>query len=406
MKKVDVIMNESLKSIIGPSQTIKRIIKNKEFFYENGYEINVYTADDLSASAVGEIKKKQNKLVKKVLAITRWLALHSKLYGRIRLNIMFNSSKPLLEYYMSKNNHPDIMVFHSLFDCYDYLVHYQPNDSQEKICLFTHSDGFVYNMLLSYFPRLKGTSVEAKMEEMTQYVMNKIAVKPCIARIEETNLLNQYKQLTGKTCLVINGIDDLELTQLEDIEKIRKQNYNKKYRFVCTGSINGRKGQGLIIEALHETDKEILNEISVTFIGDGPERITLEDKVEEYGLQSVVRFTGPVPNTEVYRYLAEGNIGILMSAMEGLPISLIECIRSGLPLVSTNVSGIPELIDQGKNGVLLNCNKEDLKDLFTKLDAYDWAEMGKASRKKFVESYTFVRMRADYLNMLKKASTE
>lgn len=403
MKQVDIIMNESLKSIIGPAQTIKRIIRNKDFFRENGFEINVYTADDIASSAIETIKKKPNKLVKKLLEITRWLALHSKLYGRIRLNMMFKSSKPLLDYYMHQNSHPDIMVFHSLFDCYDYLAHYQQEGAKEKISLFTHSDGFVYDMLLSYFPCLRGSDMETKMEEMTQYVMDRISVKPCIARIEERNLLDQYKQLEGKTCLVINGIDDLEPSQIKEIDEIRNNCYERKFRFVCAGSINGRKGQGLIIEALHETDEKIRKNISVTFIGDGPEKITLEDKVEEYGLQDVVHFTGAVPNVDVYKYLAEGNIGILMSAMEGLPIGLIECLRSGLPLVSTNVSGIPELIDQGKNGVLLNCNKEELKDLFTRLDAYDWADMGNASRKKFVESYTFVRMRGDYLNMLKKA---
>ena len=403
MKKVDIIMNESLKSIIGPSQTVKRIIRSKEFFLENGFDIKVYTADDVEHSSIYKAKKNKNVLIKRVLEKTRWLALHSKIYGRIRINHMLNESHKLLEHYMKNYNKPDVIVFHSMFDCYDYLKNYQKEGAQEKICVFTHSDGFVYDMLLSYFPKLRGTSTEKKLADLSDYVMSKLDVKPCIARIEETNLLKQYPQLKGKTCLVINGIDDLSEEEIFEIKEIRARAYEKKYRFVCVGSINGRKGQGLIVEALHETDRKFLNEVSVTFVGAGPEKISLEDKVNEYGLQDIVKFVGAVPNTEVYKYLAQGNIGILMSSMEGLPIGLLECLRGGLAIVSTNVSGIPELINEGKNGVLINCDKEELKILLTKLDTFNWEEMGKESREYFLQAYKFDRMKNDYLSMLKMA---
>ena len=77
-------------------------------------------------------------------------------------------------------------------------------------------------------------------------------------------------------------------------------------------------------------------------------------------------------------------------------------MRSGLALISTNVSGIPELINENENGKLLNPNKEELVDLFNHFNEYDWISMGVASRKLFEDYYVFTRMRSDYLHMLNK----
>lgn len=78
-------------------------------------------------------------------------------------------------------------------------------------------------------------------------------------------------------------------------------------------------------------------------------------------------------------------------------------MRSGLALISTNVSGIPELIDEGVNGFLLEPSVDQLTDLLKKIGEYDWDAMGVKSRKKFEEYYTFTRMRSDYVKMLDKA---
>ena len=63
-----------------------------------------------------------------------------------------------------------------------------------------------------------------------------------------------------------------------------------------------------------------------------------------------VIFKGAVPNAEVYKYLAEANIAILMSNNEGLPLSLLEALRCGLACISTRVAAIPEVILDNYNG--------------------------------------------------------
>ena len=112
---------------------------------------------------------------------------------------------------------------------------------------------------------------------------------------------------------------------------------------------------------------------------------------------------GSVPNNDVYKYQAQSNISILISKLEGLPLALLEGLRSGTAVVSTNVSGIPEVVHDGENGVLINYSQKELNDVFNNLDKYDWDSMGKASRKMFEDYYNFPRMREDYIRMLQIA---
>ena len=139
--------------------------------------------------------------------------------------------------------------------------------------------------------------------------------------------------LEGKVQAVVNGIDDIMPEQKIYVEGKRKDSYQRKYRLISCGSINGRKGQWMVIEALGRLPEEKRNNIDYTILGDGPERVTLENKAKEYGLNNV-KFVGSVPNVEVYKYLAEANIAVLMSRNEGLPLSLIEALRCGLAGIS------------------------------------------------------------------------
>lgn len=401
MRKVDVIMTASLETIQGPVQTIKRIRNNKDFYYANGYDLSFYTLDNLSETVIQKIRANDSLLIRRLKEFARFLALHSWIYAWYRVRHLFTSSHRILKYYQSLNRKPDIIVFHSIMDCYMYLKYYKIEGV--KVSLFTHSDGLIFKMLLLYYPRLIGGRVDRKLKSIANYVMSNVDVKPCIARIEEINLLNNFQQLQGKTCLVINAIDDLTDDQKRISETIKRTTSGAKYRLACSGSINGRKGQWMIIEALAKLPEAILKDFHLTLIGDGPERITLEDKVAKYNIADSVTFTGALSNDDVYKKLSESNIYVLMSQNEGLPISLIEAMRNGMALISTNVSGIPELINEGENGKLLNPKTEELYELFMHFNEYDWMTMGIKSRDIFEKQYVFTRMRQDYLNMLNKA---
>ncbi len=400
MKKVDIIFDSPLSAIIGPVQTVKRIMNNKNYFAVNGYEINVFTRDNLSDNIVLKIKNNKSSFIQKLKVFAKKFAQKSFLYSAFRLYMSIQGAKRLIRFYNEQHRKPAIIVFHAIFDCYQYMR--INGNNGVKICLFTHSDGLMYKQLLDNFPKLKGTFIEKKLMNIANYVMDHLTMNPCIAKIEEINHLKLFPQIKGKTCLVINAIDDLSEEQTEIANTIKNSAMIPKYRMICVGGISGRKGQETIIEALHKLDSKKLVDIHVSFVGDGPSKYSLEELTQKYGLSRHVSFEGAVANTEVYKYLAMSNIFILMSQNEGLPIALLEALRSGLALIGTNVSGIPELIMENVNGKLLNPSCDELVNLLSKMDDYDWIEMGRQSRKLFEENYIFARMRADYLRMLNK----
>lgn len=406
MKTVDVIMSASLCSSIGPVQTIKRVKNSTSWFAERGYSINVFTNDAFASNKEDEFKKKyKGRLILSLaVQVAKYLSLHTKWYPRNRLKKINELSKRVLDYYDSLHRHPDIIVFHSMIDCREYLM-YHRIEGVKTIC-FHHTDGSEEGnkMLLVYFPKLRGTITEKKMDDDILYTVTNIDALACITKIEEKNMLIQFPVLRGKTFQVVNGISDLSNDQLEETKLIRSRKSEKKYRLISVGSMNGRKGHHEVIEAVHKMNSKIRKDVSVTFVGGGRDKEKLQDLVKEYRLQDIINFVGIVPNDDVYKYLAQGNICILISKLEGLPLGLIEGLRSGLALISTNVSGIPELINEGVNGRLINFDFEELVDVFNHLDQYDWDEMGKKSRELFDVYYNFPRMRNDYLSMLNNVS--
>lgn len=402
MLKVDVISSMTLTSGIGPVQTIKRIISSKEYFYERGYDLNVFTTDKINPTIEQNFKSKKTVLLSLAKSIAKYLSRHTKFYAKNRIATLNNGSKRILDYYDTLNRIPDIIVFHGWQDCYEYLTNHRRNNV--KICLFIHSDGSPdgNKMILSYYPKLRGTYVEKEMDRQLEYTLRNVDAMACITKIEEKNLISQYPFLDGKTVPVINGISDLTQEQLTETFNIRSEQTKKKYRFISVGSMNGRKGHLEVLEALHQTKPEILKDIQVIFVGDGQEKSKLMSLVEKYNLTDYVFFVGSVPNNDVYKYQAQSNISILISKLEGLPLALLEGLRSGTALVSTKVSGIPEVVHDGENGVLINYSQQELNDVFNNLDKYDWDSMGKVSRKMFENYYNFLRMREDYIRMLQK----
>ena len=406
MKKVDIIRPGSINEIIGPVGTLKRILKNQDFFNSRGYQVTVFTNESIQIGPIlvppAAVKPKRtwkSIVRKKIGSILRETAQNNKFVAEWLLDRDKKQTEELVDYYLSLNRTPDIIQFHSEYECQVYLK--KRKDKTPKTVMFWHSDGIPFKMTLEYYPCLKGTSYLKKWREETDWTVANTDRINFIARIGQDNFLKYYPNRSKKdTSVIINGIDDLTEKQKNEVNTIRKKVDNGfKYRLCCTGTINFRKGQRLIIEALHNLPEDILKHTHLDLIGDGGERPILENLVHEYGLDEHVRFCGMIPNVDVYKYLAENNIYILMSKNEGLPISIIEAMRAGLPIISTNVSGIPELINVGYNGFLLNPDSKELAGLLSKLPEYDWESMGKNSRSRFENEFTFERMEREFCEM-------
>ncbi len=161
-------------------------------------------------------------------------------------------------------------------------------------------------------------------------------------------------------------------------------------RIVCVASFVDVKGHRFLVEACG-----ILARRGVAFqcdlVGEGPLRRTVERQVERLGVGDRVRFHGGLPRGDVARLLAQADVAALAShptrqgKREGIPVALMEAMASGLPVVATAISGIPELVESGKEGFLVApADAGALADALQRLaqDQPMRARMGEAAREK------------------------
>lgn len=131
---------------------------------------------------------------------------------------------------------------------------------------------------------------------------------------------------------------------------------------------------------------------TLELIGDGPQRPQLEAAVREHGLTERVELLGT--RTDVPERLAGAQIFVLCSRREGFPISVLEAMRAGLPVVSTDVGGIAEAVQSGVTGTLVPRNDADalrraVRDLL--VDPSLRARWGAAGRRRYETLFTFER---------------
>ncbi len=92
-------------------------------------------------------------------------------------------------------------------------------------------------------------------------------------------------------------------------------------------------------------------EVNLVIIGDGEERNILEELTKRLNIEDRVFFLGALPNAKLY--FSNFHIFVLPSLIEALPISILEAISQKVPVIATNVGGIPEIIENGKAGLLV-----------------------------------------------------
>jgi colanic acid/amylovoran biosynthesis glycosyltransferase len=129
-------------------------------------------------------------------------------------------------------------------------------------------------------------------------------------------------------------------------------------RVVCVASLSPKKGHVHLIDAV-----ALLSEghpsIALDLVGDGPERDRIVGRARDRGVEHRVRLHGTRPSEDVRAALAGARLFALPSVrlrggrMEGIPVALMEAMASGVPVVASRLSGIPELVEDGVTGLLV-----------------------------------------------------
>lgn len=155
-----------------------------------------------------------------------------------------------------------------------------------------------------------------------------------------------------KMVLIQNGIDtdqfkkDGEGETFQQLPCFQKDGFTIGY----VGRLSGEKGITTLLEAMRRLmDRH--DGLRLAVIGEGPLRGYLENYSRNLGLQKCVTFTGHIDDIKnVYKRL---DLLVLPSETEGMPNVVLEALAMEVPVVATNVGGLPEIIESGSNGILV-----------------------------------------------------
>ncbi len=126
---------------------------------------------------------------------------------------------------------------------------------------------------------------------------------------------------------------------------------------LCIGTLHEVKGQTYLIDACRLLQERGID-FTCCFVGDGPDCDARQAQVAEAGLTTYVQFLGRQTQGDVARLLQAADVVVAPSVpsrdgrREGIPMVLMEAMASGLPVVSSRLSGIPELVEHDKSGLL------------------------------------------------------
>ncbi len=165
-------------------------------------------------------------------------------------------------------------------------------------------------------------------------------------------------------------------------------------QLVFVGRLAAVKGVRVLLEALARVRGEVAEGVHLTLVGGGSERTALEGMAASLGIAEQVEFTGYLSQTEVAERLETGDIFVLPSFAEGVPVVLMEAMASGLPVIATRVGGVGELVEDGVNGlVVAPSDVAGLADAIATLarDPAQRSAMGAAGRARVREAYDIDR---------------
>jgi glycosyltransferase involved in cell wall biosynthesis len=207
----------------------------------------------------------------------------------------------------------------------------------------------------------------------------------CIINVSEANRRLAAGSGIDKAKLsltVHNGIRDTSF-------RADPQEPTARPQIVAVGRFVKQKDQQLLVQAMTRINQPY----KLVFVGEGPTRAVVEADVARAGLQSQIVFAGN--SGEVEQILSQSHIFVLPSRWEGFPLTILEAMRAGLPVIASDVGGVGEAVIDGHTGFL--ASPGDAHDLQRHIDnlLQDHAlrgTLGDRGRRRFLKLFTRDRM--------------
>lgn len=400
MKKIDIIYSGSLSIVQGINNVTNSFVLSKRIFQESGLQLrkifssntvfDICTHDRLTT--IGErnetVSYKRERKVRSTL--TKFLSSENVLFAllKFRLNYIRNAKKCVSNYLSKDESEADYLLFQDVFSVYQFFN--RGLVKKAKSVLILHSGEDPIDMFWETYPGLKKNWFTKKYIETIYTIacnnvdkvvfLSERACKNCILNIDP-----------NKKTYIFNGVADLELIKMHQIT-------DEVYNLVEVASVVPRKGQSCVIEAFSLLPLEILNKLHFYIVGDGESKKKLEANVVEKKLDKHISFLGV--RNDVPKILEDMDIFILPSTMEGMPMSIIEALRQGLYVLTTDTGGCNQMVGYGF-GSLITREPENIANTLIKIirDRKVSSSSQKLSRNHYDKNFSINVMAENYINL-------
>lgn len=230
-----------------------------------------------------------------------------------------------------------------------------------------------------------------------RYATNVVAV----SKYGYSVMVTSQRVPRDKLYLVYNGID-LNRFSPEKVVPLQELEEYSRPIIVMVAQMLPHKGHRYLLRSMKRIWENTPNP-TLVLVGDGPERTVLEREFESEVSENKLLFMGL--RRDIPSILAACDIFVLSSLREGFPVAIIEAMAMGLPVIASNIAGVPELIDSGSNGFLVQPGDVDelslsLLEVISNIDLAK--SMGIQGRRIARREYSIERMVSEYHSLYQK----
>jgi len=308
----------------------------------------------------------------------------------------------------------NIKVYRVDLKAFGFTYGYQINNYIKKLIKKNHFDIIhihgmrplefydIKEIPLAYTNHTSGYLKRIKKGGHRIYLLKRLFKKPQLFLAPSKELLEIPFKITAIKAYIPNGVESSKYQRDMQIrEKIREELKLSKDDILAIVTRrmvwkNGVRYLALATQYIQNKNLKIL------FIGDGEEFEEIKKTLEE-NFKDRYFMLGSKKHDEIIKYYSAADISVLPSLMEATSISGLEAMAAGLPIVGTNVGGIPELVRDGVTGFL--CKKEDPKDLAEKIDTLlrnDYKKMGENAVKIVKDEFDWDKIAQKTVNEYRK----
>ena len=266
----------------------------------------------------------------------------------------------------------------------------------------THLDSLKYSFVaakLAKVPKCIHTVHNLAEKEADKYarVIYRFAFKlgkvipVALSEEVQNSIIDVYGIEKNNIPVIYNGID-LDAC-------IQKQSYtnNPKIIFINVARFMHQKNHRMLINAYKKLTEQV-DDTELWLVGKGQLLDEIRQQAERLHIISRVRFLGE--RTDVLQLLNRADVFILPSLYEGMPMTIIEAMGTGLPIIATSVGGIPTMIEHDVDGCLVECDEGELVEAMRKMCNYKERErMGKKAAEMATLKFSVKSMTEGYCRL-------